>query len=66
MDRARAGKPVFPFCPIAAQPGHLQTCTGYLQIRPDLRILTVPKKSGFPFPDWPENTEKGKTRKIKI
>ena len=46
-DRARAGKPVFPFCPILAQPGHLQTSAGYLRIRLDLRIPTVPKNPDF-------------------
>ena len=61
-DRARAGKLVFPFCIIVAQPGHLQTSTGYLRIRLEPRIPTVPK-SGFPCPDWPENTENEKKRK---
>ena len=49
MDRAKAETPVFPICPIAAQPGHLQTCTGYLQIGLDLRIPTVPKNLDFHF-----------------
>ena len=49
MDRARAVKPVFPFCPFAAQPGHLQTCTGYLQIELDLMIPTVSKDPDFHF-----------------
>ena len=48
-DRARAGKPVFPFCPIVPQPGHLQTFTGYLRIGLDLRIPTVPKNPDFRF-----------------
>jgi len=48
-DRARAGKPVFPFCPIVAQPGHLQTSAGYLRIGLDLRIPTVPKNPDFRF-----------------
>ena len=48
-DRARAGKPVFPFCPIVAQPRHLQTSTGYLRIGLDLRIPTVPKNPDFRF-----------------
>ena len=48
-DRARAGKPVFPFCPIVAQPGHLQTSTGYLRIGLDLRITTVLKNLDFHF-----------------
>ena len=45
-DRARAEKP-FPFCPIVAQPGHLQTSAGYLWIKFDLRIPTVPKNPDF-------------------
>ena len=32
-----------------AQPGHLQTSTGYLRIGLDLRILTVPKNPDFRF-----------------
>ena len=48
-DRARAGKPVFPFCPIVPQPGHLQTSAGYLRIGLDLRIPTVPKNPDFRF-----------------
>ena len=59
LDWARAGKPVFPFCPIVTQPGHLQTSAGYLRIGLDLRILTIPKKSGFPFLYWPEIRESG-------
>ena len=42
-DRARAGKLVFPFCIIVAQPGHLQTSTGYLRIGLEPRIPTVTK-----------------------
>ena len=37
------------FCPIVAQPGHLQTSAGYLQITLDLRILTVPRNWDFHF-----------------
>ncbi len=48
-DRARAGKLVFPFCIIVAQPGHLQTSTGYLRIGLDPRIPTVPKNPDFRF-----------------
>ena len=46
-DRARAGKLVFPFCIIVAQPGHLQTSAGYLRIGLTLRIPTVPKNPDF-------------------
>ena len=49
LDRARAGKPVFPFCPILAQPGHLQTSAGYLRIGLNLRIPMVPKNPYFRF-----------------
>ena len=55
-DRARAGKPVFPFCPILAQPGHLQTSAGYLRIGLNLRITLVPLKirnSGSRKPIFP-------------
>ena len=48
-DRARAGKLVFPFCIIVAQPGHLQMSTGYLRIGLDPRIPTVPKNPDFHF-----------------
>ena len=46
-DRARAGKLVFPFRAIVAQPWDPQTSTQHQKIGLDLRIPTVPKYPDF-------------------